>query len=105
MGETQHEEAVIGSMTASIQHFQQLTKEKAQQVCKPTYSSTPILHRLCLNIQREYIMDLELRLAAKNGEFATLETTYKQAMDKLRDALGRAAKKCGTTVVFLKLSD
>ena len=42
LGETQSKEGVIGSMTACLQHIQQLTNEHAQQVCKPTYSSTAI---------------------------------------------------------------
>ena len=65
-----------------------------------------------MSMQREHTTVLESQLAAKNEESATLimdlarmHTTHKQAVNKYRDALGKAAKKCGVAVVFLRLAD
>ncbi|KAG9313269.1 hypothetical protein JVU11DRAFT_6735 [Chiua virens] len=58
--------------------------------------------------QREYIADLESRLVVKNEQYATLsknfvriENAHKQTMEKNRDALGRASKKCEIAVVVV----
>lgn len=57
-------------------------------------------HYLYLNVQRNYIKDLELRLVAKDRENMTLsrdlaqmENTHKQTTNKHREALDKAAKK------------
>lgn len=108
LGEVEDED-LFGPMTAKLRQFK---KEGAEQVCILPILRPLILDHFDPNVQREYITDLESRLAAKNEEnttlsrdFTRMETMYKQAMDKHRDALGRAAKKCGMAVVSSTLSD
>jgi hypothetical protein len=38
-------------------------------------------------------------------DLVRMESAHKQAVDRHRDALGKAAKKCGVTMVFLKFAD
>lgn len=98
-------EIFFGPMAAN---FRNLQKELRQQV-----HFLPILRPLILmKMQREYTTDLESRLATKSEESAMLsrdlvrmESAQKQAVDRYRDALGKAAKKCGVAVFFLKFAD
>lgn len=86
-----------------------IQKEKSQLV---GISACSFIHYLLSNVQRDYIKDLESRLAAEDEENAVLsrklaqmETAHKQTMERNRDALFRAAKKYGVVAGFLKQSD